>query len=140
VEKTERQITLQLNELTKNTSIPDNSRPLDPLKAELYDGIYRKKIDDVFFDSQRQPFPEQLKACVEEATTSLMLNRTGKMMHVDEIELIELALRKLHLGAVALESIRDFSQRRRQVTTSVTRCVIEAAVELLEAKRGLACA
>ena len=136
----ERQITVELAELTKNKSCSDTSRPFDPLMAELYDGIYRKKIDDVFLDSRRQPFPEQLKACVEEATTSLMLNRVGKMMHLDETELIDLALRKLHFGAVTLESVRDFSQRRRQVTTSVTRCVIEAAVELLSARGQSACA
>jgi hypothetical protein len=139
-EDAERQFKTELKTIKDKKSISEFSGPLNPLSAELHEGIFRKNISNVFFDLRRQPFPEQLRACVKEATTSLMLNRVGKMMHVDEAELVELALRKLQPGLASLESVQDFTQRCRQVTTSVARCVTEAATELLIARGRLACA
>jgi hypothetical protein len=140
VENAERQFKMELKAITDKKSISEISGPLNLLSAELHAGIFRKNISNVFYDLRRQPFPEQLRACVNEATTSLMLNRAGKMMHVDEAELVKLALRKLQPGVASLESIQDFTQRRCQVMTSVVRCVTEAATELLIARGRLACA
>jgi hypothetical protein len=132
VEKTERQFNGDLTKAAKNqTASRANGRPTEPLRAELYDGIFRKKIENAFFDSQREPFEQQIETCVEEAVTSLMLNRTGKMMHLRDADIVKLALQKLSAGIETLKHVKDFSQRRAMVANAIARTVADAAAELL---------
>ncbi len=134
VEETERQFTSELKKVAQNESnaSPGNGRPIEPLRTELYEGIFRKKIENAFFDLQREPFEQQIEACVQEAVTSLVLNRTRKTMHLRDTDVVKLALQKLGVGIETLKHVKDFSQRRAMVTNAIARRVADAAAELLE--------
>lgn len=132
VEKSERQFTDVFKATTKAQNLPNPSRPRDPLRAELYDGVFRKKIAAVFFDCREQPFSIQLETCVKEAVTSLMLNRTGKLMVLSADEFEARAVRKLALVSSALESFHEFERRRDQVVANVVNSVVTVAAEMLE--------
>jgi len=135
-ENGERQFVSWLRKVASEKSFPSNGRPTDPLKAELYDGIYRRKVEDAFFDCQRLPFREQVQGCVGEATTGLVLNRVARLKTLRAEQIEVRAITKLQPGLAALQAVGDFSRRRDQTVAAVIRAVVESAAELLGAAGG----
>jgi hypothetical protein len=123
----------QLREVTKQHQLQAGERPAEPLRADLYDGIYRKKVENAFFDMRRHPIREQLRECVREAVTTLMLNRVATMKSLSGDEIEHRAFRKLTAGAETLAAVSDFSMRQTMAARTVIRAVVDAAAELLEA-------
>jgi hypothetical protein len=139
VENSERQFTDQLKKLTREKSLPGTNPPTEPLRAELHSGIFRKKIENVFLDLRQAPFTEQLHECVREATTSLMLNRTGKTIRLREEDIQKLAIAKLEAtphGLEAIRAVQDGSHRALLISRLIAHLVADAAAELLEAPTG----
>ena len=138
-ENSERPFTDQLKKLAREKALPGTNPPTEPLRGELYGGIFRKKIENVFLDLREAPFTEQLHGCVREATTSLMLNRTGKTIRLREEDIQTLAITKLEAAPHGLEAIRavqDGSHRALLMSRLVAHLVADAAAELLEAPGG----
>ena len=133
VENMERQFNGVLRGTAKAKSLTGNGRPADRLRAEIFDGIYRKKIADCFFDLEGQPFREQIEACVQEAVGHVMSNRVRKMKHLHDQDIARLAIQKLGVGVETLSYLKDFSDRRDQVTAAVVKAVVNSAAELYEA-------
>lgn len=133
VENPERQFNLQLERAKAQTALPGNGRPSDPLRAELYDGIFRKKVANVFFDCRQLPFRETVRTCISEAVTSLVTNRTAKLMRIPAGDIEKLALLKLGDQFQVLEAIDNFETRQSQTVQVVVRMVYEAAAEAVEA-------
>jgi hypothetical protein len=127
----ERQYKSDLKKLRKSTNPPARGRPADPLRAELWDGIYGKRIENVFFDSRHLLFEEQLRACIESAITDLVNNRRGKMMHVSAEEIAKSALEKLN-GAEAVRLVKDFGDRANACAIAVRNAVVYAAANLYD--------
>jgi hypothetical protein len=139
VENAARQFTDQLKKLTREKTLPGANPPTEPLRGELYGGIFRKKIEDAFLDLRQAPFTDQLHGCVREAATSLMLNRTGKTIGLCEEDIRKLAIAKLEAAPHGLEAIRavqDGSHRALLMSRLVAHLVADAAAELLEATGG----
>ena len=108
--------------------------PSDPLRAELWDGIYRKRIFDRFIDSRRLSFREQLEDCVEAGVVSLMENRKAKMLAagVEDNHLRSLMLQTLTPEKEqALVSLSNFDLREVETVAFVIDSLIEAAFELV---------
>ena len=134
-EKAEQEFRSGFQKLVTSKALPPSGRPRDRVRGELWDGIYGKKIGDVFFDSRRFRFSivEQLRECVKSATTMLQRIATVKHLRGDDIE--EAALERLRVFADILPQIKDFDRRRDLVISAVRSAVVEAAAALLEGKK-----
>jgi hypothetical protein len=130
-ETAERRFNGDFKKLLKKTSPPSAGRPANPLRAELWDGIFGKRLENVFVDSQRLTFKEQLRACVEAAVTDLVHNRRGKMIHIRAEEIAKAAHDLLN-GAAAVRDVPDFTDRARQCVIAVRNAVVAAAADLYE--------
>ena len=142
VENAARQFSDQFKKLTREKSLPATGRPTEPLRGELYGGIFRKKIENVFLDLHQASFTEQLHGCVREATTSLMLNRTGKTIGLREEDIQKLAIAKLEAtprGLEAIHAVQDGSHRALLISRLIAHLVADAAAEPLGSayRRGI---
>jgi len=127
--------------LCENKPTEKNGVPpwcVTPLHGELYGGIYRKDIENRFFDCSDMTFDEQLAECVEVAITNLALKRTRryKEAQLDDRELKSAALAKLAAGMQTLSLEPDFVLRSKQTVQAVVHSVVVAAVEIMTSRCG----
>jgi hypothetical protein len=129
------QLANEMKKLANSKSVHTNAYPSDPLRADLWNGIFRKKVADVFHDSRRLPFVKQLRDCVKAAADMLMVQRvaTVKDLRGDDVE--EAAFERLRPVIDPWASIRDFERRRDLVVTAVVRTVVDAAAEMLQPQK-----
>lgn len=106
-------------------------RPSDPLEAEFFDGIYRRNIENTFFDSRFCKFEEQVQYCVEAAATMLALSRVAKLKALDTGELLRVCAEsaKQNCGTIAL--VADFSARGAELSRAVHNLVARVAAAQL---------
>jgi len=108
--------------------------PTDALRAELWDGIHRKRIFDRFIDGRFLSHEEQLLDCLQVGVDSIMENRKAKMLAagVEDQYLKAAALGRLpeHFRS-ALASIGNFNLREVETVAAVIHAIVEAAVDLL---------
>jgi hypothetical protein len=128
--------------LFRNGKAEENGVPrwcMTPLHAELYTGIFRKDIEDRFFDCRKMSFDEQVAECVEEAVTNLASKRTRRFIEaqLDAQEVESAALAKLAAGKQTLGLVPDFDFRCQQTVQAVVRSVVEAALEIITSRRGV---
>lgn len=107
-----------------------------PLHEEFYGGIYRKDIEDRFFDCRKLSFDEQVADCVNATVTMLATNRVRrfKEAQLDAREVETAALTKLAVGKQALSSVADFDFRRDETVKAVVRAVVEAAAKMIASR------
>jgi hypothetical protein len=131
VEKAERQFKREFEKLKKKSILPALGRPADKLRAELWDAVHFKRLENIFYESQRRPFKEQLRLCLESAVTDVVSARVAKTMHLSAEGIAKLALQKLN-GAKTVEQVPEFSSRAIHCAIAVRNAVAAAAAELYE--------
>jgi hypothetical protein len=105
--------------------------PSDPLRAELWDGIHRKKVFGAFFDARRLSPRQQVQDCIQAGVTLLMTNRVAKMKIVRAEDLAIAARKRLAEIEPALASIGDFDRRETETVAAVLHALVESAAEFL---------
>jgi hypothetical protein len=110
-----------------------------PLHAELYTGIFRKDIENRFFDCRKMTFDEQLAECVEVAARNLALKRTRRFIEaqLDTGEVESVAIAKLQAGKEYLAQLANYQARCSQTVAVVCRVVVESTVEIIESRCGV---
>jgi len=108
------------------------------LHAELYSGIYRKDIENRFFDCRNLSFDEQLAECIEEAVRNLALKRTRRFVeaHLDAREVEAAAIARLQTAKQVLANVADYGTRCTQAVAAVCRAVVEATAGIIELRTG----
>jgi hypothetical protein len=135
VEKTERQSPRDLKALAKWDSLPRYSRPVEPLRAEIWNTLYWDKLENRFLDGHQLSPEDRLCDCVNGATTMALDDRRGKLFVLQPGRGIEvLAAKKLKPILRVLHEAPDVPVRI--VAEHVRHAVTEAAAELLEAEQG----
>jgi uncharacterized protein YdaU (DUF1376 family) len=109
-----------------------------PLLGELYAGIYRKDIEERFFDCRNMGFEKQVAECVQAAVTALATNRVRRFAEtrLDAREVEIAAIERLQGPKEVLAQIQNYETRRAQTMAAVCRVVTEAAAELIVAHGG----
>lgn len=102
----------------------------DPLKEELYRGIYRKKIEAAMFDAKHLPFAEMMQDCATEAALSLCSNRSGKMVGIDRKDIAAMVVKRCTPSYPTFQAINNFDSRRTAIVNAIVNATIDAAVEL----------
>ena len=140
VEKSERRSTDQVKKLAKDKSLPCNSRPTEPLRAEIWDALYWNQIEKPFLDGHRLSFEERVLDTVHAAVTLAVTNRVGKLMVLRAGDIEMLAVEKLKPQLKALKAIPDLPTNSRSfvrtIAEHVRTAVTNAAAELLEGQGG----
>jgi hypothetical protein len=114
-----------------------NSSKGGGLRAHIEAGIYRKKIEAVYFDATQGGIAptECILQAVNEAALSLSGNRSVELKGLTHQKLAELAWAKIAPGAEAINLMKNFEVRSKQIVAIATRCVTDAAMEFLAARK-----
>jgi len=131
VEKEER-LSINGREKSQEKTVPTWCRT--PLHEELYTGVYRKDVEERFFDCRNLSFDEQLAECVQAAVTPLALNRTRRFIEaqLDPREVERAAIARLQTAKQVLPHVADSGTRCSQTVAAVCRAVVEATAEIIE--------
>ncbi len=107
------------------------------LRAHIEAGIYRKKIEAVYYDATYGGIApaECILQAVHEGALSLMSNRSVELKGLTHGELAERAWAKIAASADTINSMKNFDTRSKQVVAVSVRCVVEAAMEFLAARK-----
>ncbi|HXE32769.1 MAG TPA: helix-turn-helix domain-containing protein [Verrucomicrobiae bacterium] len=107
-------------------------------RAHLEAGIYRKKIENAFFDAKRaQMKPDE---CICEAiyagALTLVGNRSVELRGLDHEDLARNVWERIRNSLAALHEMKNFDLQCRQVVAVVTRCLASVALEFWERERA----
>ena len=108
-------------------------------RAHLESGIYRKKVEDAYFDATRAGMtPDE---CVREAITAGALtlagNRSIELKGLRHEELAEHVWERLRKNLSALHTLKSFEIQSGQVVAVVTRNLTDVALEFWERHVGV---
>lgn len=120
-----------VQKLADEKKLPWFDRPSDPLEAEFFDGIYRKNIKKVLFDSRRLGFDEQVQECVKAAVAMLALSRVAKLKALDTEELLRLCAERARPSFGTVAMVKDFNARSAELVRGVANLVARTAAEQL---------
>jgi hypothetical protein len=107
-------------------------------RAHLEAGIYRKEIEDAYFDaSSANKKPDE---CIHEAISagarSLLANRSVELRGLAHKDLARDVWARIRTGVAALHEIKDFERRVKHLVPVVTRCLTDGALEFWERAHG----
>jgi hypothetical protein len=126
-----------IGKTAQQLSLKANRNGSTGLRAHIEAGIFRKKIEDVYIDATQggiAPTKCILQA-VHEGALSLMTNRSVELKGLTHQKLGELAWAKIAPSADTINSMKNFEIRSKQIVAIATRCVTDAAMEFLAARK-----
>lgn len=117
-----------ISKVASEKTLPRYSK--DPIREQMYRGIFTKKIENAIFDCRRDAFPVMFKEAATAAALTLCSNRARTMMNIDHREIAAMVVHRCAPGFATLQAVSDYDTRVIAIRKAVVNATIDAAIEL----------